>query len=127
MENSDKKQLTPRDPEYYKGRYPDRLEPPEKSLADEVASAIAQDLYRKESEKNPPKFPAIFFPPDDQTVAQKFDISLLPSYTTGIFLFPPREPKNVWMLRGHRMNSEELNEIEDAFEGFVNTMEWEDE
>ena len=71
MENSDKKQLTPRDPEYYKGRYPDRLEPPEKSLADEVASAIAEDLYRKESEKNPPKFPAIFLPPKDQSVAQK--------------------------------------------------------
>lgn len=126
MENSERKQLTPQDPEYYKGRYPDRLEPRKKSIADEVASAIAEDLYRKESEKNPPKFPPIFFPLKDQSVAEKFDFSLI-SHTYGIFPFPPREPKNVWMLRSHRMNSEELNEIEDAFEGFVNNMEWEDE
>jgi hypothetical protein len=32
-----------------------------------------------------------------------------------------------WMYDGSKMTPEELNQIEDAFENFINKVEWEDE
>ena len=47
MDNSNSKSTNPRDPEYYKDGYPDRLTPPVKTAADEVTFAVSNELFKK--------------------------------------------------------------------------------
>jgi hypothetical protein len=47
MDNSNSKSTNPRDPEYYKDRYPDRLTPPVKTAADEVTVCCLKRVVQK--------------------------------------------------------------------------------
>jgi hypothetical protein len=118
MDNSNSKSTNPRDPEYYKDRYPDRLTPPVKSAADEVTVAVSKELLKRES-----GFELLdLFRPSDQPPPV---LNLRPIYV-GISSFRYHKRKD-WMLNGSKMTPEELNQIEDAFENFINEVEWEDE
>ena len=111
----------PRNPYYYEASYPDRLHPPEESPADEIAFSIAEKLLQKVVNKTLWRFQALL---DEKRSAPHFNLGLP---TLGISMYRQIKCKNDWMFDGFVMKPEELNEIEDAFEGFVSKVEWEDE
>jgi hypothetical protein len=121
MENPNSKSNDPRDPAYYKGRYPDRLAPPTESAADEVTFAVSNELFKKAIDDG--KFQSVWTtdPPPITPDALK----VRPIYV-GISSFRPIKRKD-WMFDGSKMKPEELSQIEDAFESFVNDVEWEDD
>jgi hypothetical protein len=121
MENPNSKSNDPRDPDYYKGRYPDRLTPPVKSAADEVTFAVSNELFKKAIGNK--KFE--FLIPTDPPPIPPDALKVRPIYV-GISSFRPIKRKD-WMFDGSKMMPEELGQIEDAFESFVNDVEWEDD
>ena len=121
MEDIYNNRMNPRDPYYYEARYPDRLHPPEESPADEIAFAIAEKLLQKDVNKTLWKFQASL---DEKRSAPYFNFGIP---TLGLSMYRTIKCKSDWMADGFRMEPEELNEIEDAFEGFVSKVEWEDE
>jgi|688.fasta_scaffold1289391_1 hypothetical protein len=121
MENPNSKSNDPRDPDYYKGRYPDRLTPPVKSAADEVTFAVSKELLKKDVGF----FGLIDLSPSDQPPDKDYFIKS-PNIYVGMSNIRYFKRKD-WMLNGSKMTSEELNQIEDAFENFINEVEWEDE
>ena len=118
MDDSNSKSTNPRDPEYYKDRYPDRLTPPVKTAADEVTVAVSKELLKRES-----GFELLdVFRPSDQPPPV---LNVRPIYV-GISSSRLIKRKD-WMFDGSKMKSEELSQIEDAFESFIKDVEWEDD
>ena len=118
MDNSNSKSTNPRDPEYYKDRYPDRLTPPVKSAADEVTVAVSKELLKKDSGFSG----FIDLSPSDQPPPL---LNLRPIFV-GISVIHHFKRKD-WMLNGSKMKPEELSQIEDTFESFIRDVEWEDD
>ena len=121
MENPNSKSTDPRDPDYYKGRYPDRLAPPAESAADEVTVAVSNELFKKAIGDRKFQFLWRTDPPPIPPDAFK----VRPIYV-GISSFRPIKRKD-WMFDGSKMKPEELSQIEDAFESFMRDVEWEDD
>ena len=121
MDNSNSKSTNPRDPEYYKDRYPDRLTPPVKSAADEVTVAVSKELWKKDGgfsgfiDLSTPRQPPI--PVNAFKVRPIF---------VGISVIQHFKRKD-WMFDGSKMKPEELSQIEDTFESFIRDVEWEDD
>jgi hypothetical protein len=121
MDNSNSKSTNPRDPEYYKDRYPERLTPPVKSAADEVTVAVSKELWKKDGgfsgfiDLSTPRQP-----PDKDYFIKP------PIIYVGISISFRYFKRKDWMFDGSKMMPEELNQIEDAFESFINDVEWED-
>jgi len=121
MENFYGASESPRDPDYYERRYPDRLDPPPESAADEVAFAIAEKLLQKDLDRKMWNFQIQL-----DKRRSHLDMNLYPR-TMGVVMLHTFKHKQHWMLNGVRMKGEELNAIEDAFEGFIEKLEWENE
>ena len=121
MDNSNSKSTNPRDPEYYKDRYPDRLTPPVKSAADEVTIAVSNELFKKAIGDG--KFQ--FLIPADLPPIPPDALKVQPIYV-GISSFRYIKRRD-WMFDGSKMKPEELSQIEDAFESFIKDVEWEDD
>ena len=119
MEDTYNNRMNPRDPYYYEASYQDRLGAPPESPADEVAFAIAEKLLQKELDQKMWDFQI-------QLEERRSHLDHL-SPTLGVMLFPNYRHKRDWMFDGFGMKPEELNAIEDAFEGFMEKVEWEDE
>ena len=121
MDNSNSKSTNPRDPEYYKDRYPDRLTPPVKTAADEVTFAVSNELFKKVIGNKKFEF---FIPTDPRPIPP--DVFKVRPIYVGISSFRLIKRKD-WMFDGSKMKSEELSQIEDAFESFIKDVEWEDD
>lgn len=112
-------QMNPRDPYYYELNYPERLGAPPESPADEVAFAIAEKLLQKELDQKMWDFQIQL----DERRSHLIHVSP----TMGVILPRTSKHKRDWMFDGFGMKPEELTAIEDAFEGFMEKVEWEDE
>ena len=122
MEDKFKKSMNTRDQDYYKAKYPDRLVAPPASAADDIAFALDELM-----QKNIDRKTWVFRFPLEERPNDSYSIIALPVITMGIMLYEPRKSKIDWMINGSRRKPEELNGIEDAFEGFIKKLEWEDE
>jgi hypothetical protein len=118
MDNSNSESTNPRNPDYYKDRYPDRLTPVVKTAADEITIAVSKELLSKNSGYGK----IDLFTPSDQPPAV---FNVQPIYV-GISSFRYLKRKD-WMFDGSKKTPEELNQIEDAFESFINDVEWADD
>ena len=49
MDNSNSESTNPRNPDYYKDRYPDRLTHAVKTAADEITIAVSKELLKKDA------------------------------------------------------------------------------
>ena len=118
MDNPNSESTNPRNPDYYKDRYPDRLTPAIKTAADEITIAVSKELLKKDAGFSG----FIDLTPSDQPPAV---FNVQPIYV-GISSFRYIKRKD-WMFDGSKMTPEELNQIEDAFESFINDVEWADD
>ena len=121
MEDIYNNRMNPRDPYYYELNYPERLGAPPESPADEVAFAIAEKLLQKDLDRKMWNFQIQL-----DKRRSHLDMNLYPR-TMGVVMLHTFKHKQHWMLNGVRMKGEELNAIEDAFEGFIEKLEWENE
>jgi len=118
MEDEFKNTTNPRDPDCYGAPRPARLGVPPANAADDIAIAI-ENLMKKNAIENLMPKPRWRmksnqfrgFPPGIQGM-----ISLNPPHTIRYTVFDV-----------HQMKRGELEYIENAFEGFVENLEWENE
>ena len=115
---------------YNKANYRDHLGAPPMSDADDVAFAIAEKLLQKEVDRKMWDFHNQL---EKRRAVHSSDHHLkklcAQIFTAGIMVpetFTYKH-KSDWMINGSRRKPEELNGIEDAFEGFIKKLEWEDE
>ena len=104
----------------YEARFPARCGAPPESAADDVVFAILEKLLQRELNQNIQ---------DLRTQLRHRRKHLvhgyLPGVTMGIVLTPNYLHKEDWMH--DEMEHEKASVIEEAFEGFINQVEWEDE
>lgn len=117
MQDEFRNTTNPRDPDCYGAHRPARPGVPPVNAADDIALAIEELMHKKTQWRF------------SRTARYGF-----PSYpfTAGvqgmIFANPPLlRSRPTWVLYGHQMQRGELGSIENAFEGFVNNLEWENE
>jgi hypothetical protein len=93
--------------------------PPE-SAADEVAFAILEKLLQKDLDENMKDLQAQL-----ERRRRSLDYPSFRDVIMGVMMAPDFVFKNDWMLG--EIEPEKSGVIKDAFEGFMNKVEWEDE
>jgi hypothetical protein len=110
MEDEFKSTTNPRDPNCYGAQHAARPGVPPANAADDTAFAILKLMQTK--------------PRRRMLLNQRRGFS---DGVQGILYYNPRGFGLTWVFDGYQMKRGELNSIEDAFEGFINNLEWEDE
>jgi len=97
-----------------------RCDVPPESAADDVSFAILEKLLQKDLSQNMQDLRAQL-----KRRRQALDYPSFPEVIMGVMMAPNFVFKNDWMLG--EIEDEKLAIIKDAFEGFMNKVEWEDE
>lgn len=100
--------------------FPARCDVLPESAADDVAFAILEKLLEKDLDENMRDMRAQL-----KRRRQALDYPSFPEVIMGVMMAPNFVFKNEWMLGG--IEPEKAIVIKDAFEGFMNKVEWEDE
>ena len=110
MQDEFRNTTNPREPDCYGAPRPARLGVPPANAADDIALAIFKLMQTK--------------PRRRQLLNQRRGF---PDGILGMLSYNHRGLGLTWVFEGHQMKRGELNSIEDAFEGFINNLEWENE
>ena len=113
MQDEFRNTTNPRDPDCYGAKRPARPGVPPANAADDIAFAILKLMQTK------PRRRLYFFK------NESFHFS--DENIHGYFARSPRSFWLPWFFDGHQMQRGELGSIENAFEGFINNLEWENE
>jgi hypothetical protein len=100
--------------------FPARCDVPPESAADDVSFAILEKLLQKDLSQNMQDLRAQL-----KRRRQALDYPSFPEVIMGVMMAPNFVFKNDWMLG--EIEDEKVAIIKDAFEGFMNKVEWEDE
>ena len=100
--------------------FPARCDVPPESAADEVAFAILEKLLQKDLDENVKDLQAQL-----ERRRRSLDYPSFRDVIMGVMMAPDFVFKNDWMLG--EIEPEKSGVIKDAFEGFMNKVEWEDE
>ena len=97
-----------------------RCDVPPESAADDIAFAVLEKLLQKDLSQNMQDLRAQL-----ERRRQALDYLSFPEVIMGVMMAPNFVFKNDWMLG--EIEDEKVAIIKDAFEGFMNKVEWEDE
>ena len=111
MQDEFRNTTNPRDPDCYGAKRPARPGVPPANAADDIAFAILKLMQTK---------------PRRRLYLNKSS-DFLYENIQGYFAHTPRYFRLHWFFDGHQMQRGELGSIENAFEGFINNLEWENE
>ena len=111
MQDEFRNTTNPRDPDCYGAQRPARPGVQPANAADDIAFAILKLMQTKPRRRS------------YLTINRHF----LDENIQGYFAHSPRPFWLPWFFDGHQMQRGELGSIENAFEGFINNLEWENE